>query len=351
MLSKAFSTTLNPCVSLRVFDSEHGVRRNFAALDTFVERIRQRLANEIANRLLPRYAEILRNALTFYQLIRYTHARNRGHSLLFDQQVFLHPMFRNLTYLESFLKVAYPSASSGELRTKTDSIRVRVRGLVKQLMLRVSHERSSEPEMVNSFGMTEPSLTQIALNQVSESMAELWQDYGGTHLDEEEKSSAPHRRGVDHHRSVEDEMDLYDEVVPPSSCVADPAQWWFDNQEKFPLMSTAYQIIYSVPSSSGPLELDIGHAGMVMTKQRTSLGGDIVEASLVVNRNRKLIDIVDVDCLSAEEMRTKLPQPLEADFSNQQTSFLDTMDVHFAGTSQEEVNDMMEDILSQDDED
>jgi hAT family C-terminal dimerisation region len=128
----------------------------------------------------------------------------------------------------------------------------------------------------------------------------------------------------------------------------DPLKWWHMKRNSYPILSKCARIIYSVPAGAGPMELDIGHTGMISTKYRSSLAGNLVEAMTVLNRNRNLVDLVNVDSCTPDELNEKLPRNLAIESVNENATIFGALDVHFPASLHDEVSQMM-DLIAEND--
>ena len=72
-------------------------------------------------------------------------------------------------------------------------------------------------------------------------------------------------------------------------------------------MLRAMAVYFGVPTSSAGIELDFYFAGLLITKQRTSLLGPQVEMMHMFDRNQKWVDLTQVDVLTKQAAKDVRP--------------------------------------------
>lgn len=70
---------------------------------------------------------------------------------------------------------------------------------------------------------------------------------------------------------------------------ADPIDWWLDNQEKFPLLSPIALDIVSVPLTEVSVERLFSHLNLILTKNRSSLKGALLDDILFLRLNKVFV--------------------------------------------------------------
>lgn len=262
-------------------------------------------------------------------------------------------MFKDMAYLKSGFRQVYQYHEDPRMtESRANNAISRIQQQIEQLALQVNtrlHEHNDDT--------TEPQLypgaqTNTPLHQFSSSMMELMNEFGNPEAMDAAQLSVDANQGLTSLlQPVQSELMSYSQEQAIRTYAKSPLKWWYEKKETYPILSRCARIIFSVPASAGPLELDIGHAGMIVTRHRASLSGSIVEAMTMVNRNRSLVDLLNVDQCNADELRSKLPTHLEAEYASGATSLLDALDVHFPEAMNAQVAQMMDAIVLSDADD
>lgn len=298
-------------------------------LDPFVRTLRSRLSEAVRNRVFRRYEGA---------------SGSQQHCLIFDQQVFMNPIFKDMRYLTGLQNVYKDVYRPEDISRRIEAVKARVRGLVQELAINVSSVITREPQEALYPG----AVPQVSpLDSFSSSMTEMIREYGDVGAMDVADGNLNETSVSAFFQAASIEMSLYQGDQGIVSLANDPLQWWYQKRNDYPILSKCARIIYSVPAGAGAMELDIGHTGMIATKSRTSLAGDLVEAMTILNRNRDMVDLVNIDSCTADELIEKLPQRITLDTTNENSTVFGSLDVHFPDSFHEEVSEMM-DLISQD---
>lgn len=340
-LHQLMGTSLDPSKMLRHFDSEANYYTH-NTLSHFAQTIRSRLADSVSSRVFKRCV-VLVFFLTSLINFGYRYDDSMRHSLIFDQQVYLNPVFKDMSYLKAGFRNVYQNRETPRsIEARHDNVIRKIHQQVEQLAIRISTTMSERDEERQQPYPGAEAPAAGPLNQFSSSMLELmdqFADPAAINVDHD-ANEAP---GLPtHFQAVRNELMNYSMEQGTRAYATSPLTWWYKKRETYPLLSRCARIIFSVPASSGPLELDIGHTGMIVTKHRTSLSGSIVEAMTMLNRNRNLVDLTNVDTLSSEELRGKLPKDLAVEHASGTTTLFEALDVHLPDAINSEVGQMMD---------
>jgi hAT family C-terminal dimerisation region len=272
--------------------------------------------------------------------------------LIFDQQVYLHPIFKDLKYLKSAVTFLYPNDSQADATRKMERVQAHIREKVLELAIFVSTTHVAGNEDGTQLPYPGAIPTGHPLDEFSSSMLHIIGEYADQNAMNVDPN--PNAQSDDTFSSVyqaaRKEMSNYATDYDNICLAKDPLAWWYTKRNTYPILSKCVRILYSVPASSGPLELDIGHTGMILTKQRSSLKGDIAEAATVINRNRDLVDLVNVDAQTAEQLNNNLPENLVIENSNAVLSLFGVLDIHFPRSMHHQTSEMMDAIALDEDE-
>lgn len=266
--------------------------------------------------------------------------------MIFDQQVYLNPIFKDLKYLAKGLREAFQHRERLEATQKRfECIKNKIVGQVQELAMAISS--ATNPASVLYPGAI---AAQSPLDTFSSSMNEIIREYGNTGMTVEIPMEEHQNPMAQHLQRVRDELDRYMAEPGVMTLAGDPLKWWFSRKNDYPILSRASRIVFSVPAGAGPMELDIGHTGMIVTKQRTSLAGDIVEALTMANRNRGMIDLVNVDLFTPVDLKEKLPKDLAMESTLESATILGALDVHLPSHLHDSTSEMLDSIAVADDE-
>jgi len=89
--------------------------------------------------------------------------------------------------------------------------------------------------------------------------------------------------------SLEDEVDLYfsETCVPRNS---NPLAWWKTNTLRYPRLSKLVKPLFAIPATSTSSERLFSVAGLTVTRLRSSLSRDNVNALIFLHNNYSLLD-------------------------------------------------------------
>lgn len=256
-------------------------------------------------------------------------------------------MFKDMKYLKSSVTFLFPNDSRTEAIRKMGRVQERIREKVLELAVRVATTRhDSETQRATQLPYPGAIPSGNALENFSATMLDMIQEYGdptAMNIEPNRNADSPNTFAV-LYQAARKEIAAYASDYADMRLALDPLVWWSHKSKQYPILSRCVRILFSVPASSGPLELDIGHTGMILTKQRSSLKGDIAEAATVLNRNRDLVDLVNVDAYSAAQLNEKLPKDLAVENSNAASSLFGALDIHFPISMHQQTSEMMDAI-------
>ena len=88
--------------------------------------------------------------------------------------------------------------------------------------------------------------------------------------------------------TLEDEVDLYfSETGAPRS--SDPLAWWKANSLRYPLLGQLVKPLFAIPATSTSSERLFSVAGLTVTRLRSSLSRENVNALIFLHNNYSLI--------------------------------------------------------------
>ncbi|XP_050950340.1 zinc finger BED domain-containing protein 4 [Labeo rohita] len=90
-----------------------------------------------------------------------------------------------------------------------------------------------------------------------------------------------------HTAQIDAEIDLYRKETS-ISLMACPLEWWKDNAQRYPLLSTLAKSYLSVPATSVPSERVFSVAGDIVNAQRSQLLPDNVDMLIFLKKNLSL---------------------------------------------------------------
>lgn len=76
---------------------------------------------------------------------------------------------------------------------------------------------------------------------------------------------------------------------PPLKLTGDPLEWWREREATFPHLSKLARVYLSFPASSATVERTFSRGSIVMSRKRTRLDDDALEAQIVSSQNREFI--------------------------------------------------------------
>ena len=252
---------------------------------------------------------------------------------LLEAQNLLHPAFRNLdpVYLVinelvtsesvAIRKWLYPVKKKAKKMKnggreylnarKADYIK-QVQKLVtaaikKNIIDTIIQSKPEEPVPMETWEDAQPQHRSLNMTSVEQSVFEK----------REEQPSSSRERSCN--RSIFDlagsEFETYltasqsDSSFIDTSLVCNVSKWMQKiGQYKFQLIIRAMVAFFGVPTSSSGIELDFYFSGLLLNKQRMSMASDLIEIVHMLDRNRRLIDLVQVDVLT--KASAKLARPI-----------------------------------------
>ena len=88
-------------------------------------------------------------------------------------------------------------------------------------------------------------------------------------------------------------------------------EWKEIHGSSFPDVVSAFAAYFGVPTSSAGIELDFYFASLLLTKQRMSMKGPLIEMMQMIDRNRKWVDLTQVNRLTTPEAIAMHPKFVE----------------------------------------
>ena len=86
-----------------------------------------------------------------------------------------------------------------------------------------------------------------------------------------------------------------------------PLEYWKNYGNDHEIVAMAVRSVFSIPSSSCPMELDFGKATHMVTRYRNSLKSETIDMSQTICANIDLVDIPQIDIVSKANVETFLP--------------------------------------------
>ena len=95
--------------------------------------------------------------------------------------------------------------------------------------------------------------------------------------------------GRDSTVNCQDELDLYF-VEKPVARDVQPLKWWKENNACFPRLADVARVLLGIPATSAPAERIFSTAGLTVTKLRSCLKPESVEALIFLYDNLSFFD-------------------------------------------------------------
>ena len=95
--------------------------------------------------------------------------------------------------------------------------------------------------------------------------------------------------GRDSTVSCQDELDLYFAEKPVARDVQ-PLKWWKENNARFPRLADVARVLLSIPATPVPAERIFSTAGLTVTKLRSCLKPESVDALIFLHDNLSFFD-------------------------------------------------------------